>query len=205
VQVGILGAGRFGGAAAAALARAGHQVFVSNRRGRVALMPLVEEIGSGVVPARPEEAARAAVLLLAVPWGAVEELLEELGDLGGRVLIDATNAWGGWEPHGDEAGSSEAVARMARGARVVKALNTVHAGRLAGAGTGLPVAGDDPEAVATVCGIATRMGFAPVPIGPLRAGRVMEPGGALFGAYVGPDEVRALASVALGDGAPPAA
>jgi predicted dinucleotide-binding enzyme len=199
MQVGILGAGRFGGAVAAVMARAGYQVLVANRRGRVALVPLMEEIGSGAVPARPDEAARAPVVVLAVPYGAVEDLLEDLGDLGGRVLVDATNAWGGWDPRGDEAGSSEAVARMATGARVVKAFNTVHAQRLVSPpGTGLPIAGDDPAAVEAVGRIAGHLGFTPVVVGPLRAGHVMEPGGPLFGTYTGPEEIARLAATALG-------
>ncbi|MFN8121445.1 MAG: NAD(P)-binding domain-containing protein [Thermoleophilia bacterium] len=184
MRVGILGAGRMGGAAARVLTRAGYEVLIANRRGRVSLSPLVDEIGSGVVPANAAEAAGAPIVLLAVPYGAVEELLEEVGPLpASTVLIDATNAWSGWEALAGEAGSSEAVARMAGGARVVKALNTVHANRLAAPdGLGVPLAGDDPDARATVARLLERVGFRPVEIPSLRAAAdLMAPNGPLFG------------------------
>lgn len=187
MRVGILGAGRMGSAAARVFTRAGYEVLIANRRGRVSLAPLVDEIGSGVVPANAAEAAGAPIVLLAVPFGAVEELLEDAGPIpASAVLVDATNAWGGWEARAGETGSSEAVARMARGARVVKALCTVHANRLgAPDGLGVPLAGDDAAARATVARLLERTGFRPVEIPSLRAAAdLMAPNGPLFGLTV---------------------
>lgn len=186
-----------GSAAARALTRAGYEVLIANRRGRVSLTPLVDEIGSGVVPANAAEAAGSPIVLLAVPFDAVADLLEDVGPLPATtVLIDATNAWGGWDAVGAEAGSSEAVARMAGGARVVKALSTVHANRLgAPDGLGVPLAGDDPEARATVSRMLTRIGFRPVEIPSLRAAAdLMAPEGPLFGATLDEDALRAQIS-----------
>lgn len=197
VRVGILGAGRMGSAAARVLTRAGYEVLVANRRGRVSLTPLVDEIGSGIVPANAAEAAGSPIVLLAVPYDAVEELLGEVGPLPREtVLVDATNAWSGWESLGGEAGSSEAVARMAGGARVVKALSTVHANRLAAPdGLAVPLAGDDPAARATVARMVDRIGFRPVEIDSLRAAAdLMAPNGPLFGLTTGERELRDLIS-----------
>jgi len=196
VRIGILGAGRFGSAAARVLARAGYQVVLSNRRGRVALAPLIEEIGSGALAGRPVEAALAPVVILAVPWGSVEDVLEEIAPLEDIVLVDATNAWGGWEQRGDETGSSQLVQRLAAPARVVKAFNTVHANRLdAPGGVGLPIAGDVPAARAMVAQIAARIGFSPVELPSLQvAGPLMAPDGPLFGAYLPADVLERLIS-----------
>ena len=187
-----------GSAAARVLTRAGYEVLIANRRGRVALTPLVDEIGSGVVPANAAEAAGAPIVLLAVPFDAVEEILADVGPIpAATVLVDATNAWSGWDAAGDERGSSEAVARMAGGARVVKALSTVHANRLgAPDGLGVPVAGDDADARATVSRMLTRVGFRPVEIPSLRdAADAMAPGGPLFGATLDEDALRVLISM----------
>lgn len=199
MRVGIIGAGRFGGALARAFCRAGFEVVLANRRGRVALMPLVDEVGSGLTPASAHEAAGVGVVVLAVPFDAAEEMLEDIGPLDGSLVIDATNAWGGWDDRPAERTSSQAVARWAPGATVVKALNTVHANRLevpaapAGGPLGVPVAGDDPEAVARVGRLIARIGMEAVPVGPLAAGALMEPSGPLFGVYLTPGELRRLA------------
>ncbi len=186
-----------GSAAARVITRAGYEVLIANRRGRVSLSPLIDEIGSGAVPANAAEAAGAPIVLLAVPHGSVEALLEDVGPLpASTVLVDATNAWSGWEALAGEAGSSEAVARMAGGARVVKALNTVHANRLSAPdGLAVPLAGDDPEARATVARLLRRIGFEPVEIPSLHAAAgPMAPEGPLFGLTVDAETLRAAIS-----------
>jgi 8-hydroxy-5-deazaflavin:NADPH oxidoreductase len=199
IGIGIVGAGRIGGGLARALTRAGYEIFISNQRGRVALMPLIEEIGSGAHPVRPDEAARAPLVVLAVPFGALESLLPELTVAPGTIVVDATNAWGGWDRAPSDDTSTQMVARHLPEARLVKAVNTVHASLLAdprtdgGEPLGIPVAGDDPDAVATVCGVLERIGFAPVAVGGLARGDVMEPHAPLFGVRVSGPELRALA------------
>ena len=42
-------------------------------------------------------------------------------------------------------------------------------------------AGDDPVSVAAIAGLVDRVGYEPVRLGSLRAGRVLEPGGPMFG------------------------
>ena len=89
----------------------------------------------------------------------------------------------------EDGGSSEIVARRLAGSAVVKALN--HIGyheledrtRQAGAPDrrAAGVAGDDPAAVAAIAGLVDRIGYAPVRLESLRAGRVLQPGGPVFG------------------------
>lgn len=161
-------------------------------------MPLVDEVGSGLTPASAPEAAGVGLVVLAVPFDAVEDLLTDIGPLPGALLIDATNAWGGWDDRPGELTSSQAVARWAPEATVVKALNTVHANRLtdaaspAGGALAVPVAGDDAAAVERVGRLVALIGMAAVPVGPLATGALMEPSGPLFGAYLDAEEMRRL-------------
>lgn len=200
MRIGVIGAGRVGGALTRALTRAGYEVFVANRRGRVALMPLIEEVGSGAHGVRPDEAARAPVVVLAVPFETLDPLLADLDVADGAVVVDATNAWGGWDRDPGDDTSTQWVARALPGAHVVKALNTVHASLIPeprtddGAPLAVPVAGDDPEAVRTVAAILARLGFDPVPVGALARGGAMEPHGPLFGARVPAAAMRDLAA-----------
>jgi predicted dinucleotide-binding enzyme len=134
------------------------------------------------IAAPKDAAARAEAIVLAVPWGAVRATLEGLGALAGKIMIDATNpltsdmslALG----HTDSAG--ETVARLAPGARVVKAFNTTGANnmvdsRYANGKLVMLVAGDDAEAKAGVITLANDLGFEAVDAGPLAMSRYLEP------------------------------
>jgi 8-hydroxy-5-deazaflavin:NADPH oxidoreductase len=128
------------------------------------------------------EAADADVIMIAVPWPAVAETMQAAGSLADKIVIDATNpltpalelALG----FNDSAG--ETVARLAPGARVVKALNTTGAGNMASAQAFaakpmMPLAGDDAEAKAVVAKLTEELGFEAVDAGPLEAARLLEP------------------------------
>ncbi|MGW0395870.1 NADPH-dependent F420 reductase, partial [Streptomyces sp. NPDC003042] len=145
--------------------------------------PLPRHHGAAAVPAD-----RAGLLVLMVPFGSVRGLLPP--DLvRDKVLVDATNAFGGPGAPADLGGrgSSELVAEWYPGARVVKSLNTMHFETLAVAGTASGdrlahfTAGDDAKAKEIVAGIITDLGFAPVDTGPLHSGGILQqPGGPLF-------------------------
>ena len=132
-------------------------------------------------------------MILAVGWDQVPKAVTDLPDWGGRVVIDATNQWRGPGTEvvdlGDQTGSERNAALMP-GARVVKAFNTLYApnvaqtprradGRLV-----VFLAGDDADARATVSAFADSLGFAPVDLGELRTGRLMQVGGPLSGLHV---------------------
>lgn len=94
MKVGIIGAGAIGSAFAGHLARAGHDLLVSNSRGGESLAALVRTLGPRAQAATREVAAQAELVLLAVPWDQVPSALQGLPPWKGRVLVDATNQLG---------------------------------------------------------------------------------------------------------------
>jgi predicted dinucleotide-binding enzyme len=177
----IVGAGNVGRALAGGWAKAGHKVTMAVRDPSKSELAELKQNGIGVTKAQGAAAA-AAVIVLATPWGAVEAALRSLGPLTGKIIVDATNpltrdfslAVG----HTDSGG--ETVARLAPGARVVKAFNTTGFGNMAdshypGGKLMMMVAGDDPEAKTPVMQLATDLGFEAIDSGPLAMSRYLEP------------------------------
>jgi predicted dinucleotide-binding enzyme len=130
-----------------------------------------------------EAARHGEILLLATPWRAAQQALESAGDLSGKVLIDATNPLlpdlSGLEI-GTNTSAGEQVAAWARGAKVVKAFNTVGFNIMADPNLGgeralLFYCGDDDSAKRTVHNLATELGFDAQDAGPLRQARLLEP------------------------------
>src|SRR5215469_1051544 len=130
MQVGMIGAGHVSQALARYLLQAGHRVMLSSRHGPESLADRVRALGDGATAGTVKEAARAPIVLLAVPWTQIAPALSGLPPWEGRILIDATNHFVQTEPQlllADLGGrvSSEMVAELAPGARVVKGLNTL--------------------------------------------------------------------------------
>jgi predicted dinucleotide-binding enzyme len=188
--IGIIGAGRLGQALARTARRADRPVVISNSRGPESLKPVVDELGTGITAGTAEEAARCSIVALAVPWANVHEALAGLS-WSGEIVIDATNAvllpslepipLGGLT-------SSEIVAQLVLGARVVKAANTYSADVLgadpsdAGGRRVLFVSGDDADAKSAVAELFDAAGFFPIDIGDLVTGGAMQQaGGSLAG------------------------
>lgn len=190
MRVGIIGTGAIGSAFAAHLARAGHELLLSNSRGGDSLAALIRSLGPKAEAVPREVAAQAELVVLAVPWDRMRSALDGLPSWNGRILIDATNPV---EQPGfrlAELGgraSTEVVQSLAPGARVVKAGNTLLAAVLArdpkqaGGRRVLFVCGDDVEAKATVVQVLGELGFATVDLGTLASGARLQqfPGGAL--------------------------
>ena len=89
MQIGILGAGSVGLAVGRRLAGAGHRVMLSSARGPHALTPVAQEIGAKATSII--DAAAQELVLLALPWPVVPEVLDPLPGWQGRILVDATN------------------------------------------------------------------------------------------------------------------
>ncbi|HEY3725500.1 MAG TPA: NAD(P)-binding domain-containing protein [Acidimicrobiia bacterium] len=127
--IGIIGAGRLGQALARTARRADRPVVIANSRGPESLASVVSSLGVGVTAGTTHDAARCSIVALAVPWASIGEALAELS-WSGEIVIDATNAvlLPGLElvPLGGTT-SSEIVAGLAPGARLVKAANTLAA------------------------------------------------------------------------------
>lgn len=189
-SVGILGAGQIGQAIARALARAGIPAVLSNSRGPDSLADVVAGIGPSISAGTRELAAAQDIVFVAVNWSRLPAALAGLPSFGGRIVIDANNPIEGplFQPvelHGRS--SSEVVAGLARGARVVKAFNHLLPALVAGdpASEGgrrvLFYSGDDAEAKAEVGAVIERLGFFGIDLGPLALGSrlVQFPGGPL--------------------------
>ena len=185
MNVGIIGAGNVGGTLGKRWARNGHRVFFASREPDSAQMrKLVAEAGQGAKSGSVAEAAAAnEVLLIATPWPATQEALKNAGDLSGKIVIDATNpllpSLDGLSI-GTTTSAGEQVAQWARGARVIKAFNTVGYNIMAnpafpGGRIAMFYCGDDAVAKRTVAALIEELGFEALDAGPLSQSRVLEP------------------------------
>ena len=176
-SVGIIGAGRLGQAMARTARRAGRDVVIANSRGPKSLASVVSELGDGVSAGTVNQAAAAGIVVIAVPWDSVPEAVQGI-DWDGKAVIDATNDWAADDLNGRT--SSELVADLVAGARVVKAANTLGAEVLgsdpqeAGGRRVIFISGDDADANAEVVTLFQDAGFAAIDLGGLAAGGAMQ-------------------------------
>jgi 8-hydroxy-5-deazaflavin:NADPH oxidoreductase len=196
MRIGIIGAGRIGQALAVRFTAAGHQVMVSNSRGPDTLTAVVAAIPGDVRAGTVAEAARfGEVVAVAIPPRAILDLPP--APLAGRIVVDANNYYPQPDARipqldADQTTSSELLASLLPGATVVKAFNTIHFRRLlddshpelpATERLAIPVAGDDPNAKATVMGLIHQLGFTGVDAGTLADSRRQQPGSPLYLAF----------------------
>jgi predicted dinucleotide-binding enzyme len=190
MSIGIIGAGNIGLAVAKTLARAGIAATIANSRGPSSLEASVAALGPTIKAGTREQAASADIVLIAVNWSKLPAAVAGLPAWGGRIVIDANNPieaplFKPAELHGRI--SSEVVAGLVTGARLVKAFNHLRADVLAsdpGADGGRRVlfySGDDSAAKAEVGALIDRLGFAGIDLGPIAIGGKLAqfPGGPL--------------------------
>jgi predicted dinucleotide-binding enzyme len=176
----IIGTGNVGTALARLFSRAGIEVAIANTRGPETIQPLVKELGSTVKARTLEDALEADIVFLAIPFVAVEKFARIRRDWSGKIVIDATNAYGVSPEVLAGRLSSDIVARALPGAAVVKAFNQLPAGVLArdpsqdGGRRVVFVASNDDTASATVKALAEQLGFSPILLGRIdEGGRLM--------------------------------
>jgi predicted dinucleotide-binding enzyme len=185
VKIGIIGSGNVGGVLGRRWAHGGHTVIFATRDPQSGkIQSLLAEIDASARAGTMEEAMRESdVLLLATPWPATQQILESAGDFANRILIDATNPLkpdlSGLEVANTCSGG-ESVAKWARGARVVKAFNSVGNNIMAdthflAAAPALLYCGDDADAKKIVAPLIQELGFDAIDAGPLVQARVLEP------------------------------
>lgn len=183
MEYAIIGSGNIGSAVARQFARCDVQVGMATSRGVEAVAPLVDDIGPQLVPLDVSEALKADHVILAVPFEAVQKLLEQVPDWQRRIVIDATNAidYEDFSP-ADLGGrpSSELVEEWGRNSRVVKAFGSTWAKVLArtpndghGGRRVMFLAGNHPDANAGVGALVEQLGFAPIDLGRLDAGGLL--------------------------------
>lgn len=184
MRISIIGAGAVGAALAEGWARAGHAITLGVRdTSKPENVALAEKAGAALTSIAASIEG-ADVVAFAVPWSAAEDALAALGDLGGKVLIDATNplefkdnALHLVQPDGVSGG--ERVAGWAQNARVVKTLNQVGAEMMSAEKT-MPakpcmfIAGDDEDAVGAASTLVEDLGFESLHAGALTQARHLE-------------------------------
>jgi predicted dinucleotide-binding enzyme len=162
--------------------RAGRRVVIANSRDPESLAPVVSALGDGVSAGTVEQAAAAPTVVLAVPWDRVPGALRGL-EWNGRIVIDATNDFAGTDFEGsdlDARTSSELVAELVSGARVVKGANTLVAAVLgsdpheAAGQRVIFLSGDDVEAKSEVRRLFEDAGFFVIDLGDLVTGGRMQ-------------------------------
>lgn len=184
MNIGVIGTGNMGTGLAKAWSAKGHKVLLGSRDPAKA-KKLAPTLGKNVTGGSIAEAAKHGdVVLLAVHWPAVPGALKAAGDLKGKTLIDCTNPLTSdfmGLVIGHTTSGGEEVAKLAKGATVVKAFSAVtaqviHSSPLFGreAATVL-YCGDDAGAKKTVASLISDIGFDPVDNGGLQNARFLEP------------------------------
>lgn len=206
-RIGIIGAGNIGGTLGGLWAKAGHEVMLSSRHPEE-LKGLVESLGPKARAGTPAEAiAFGDVVLIAVPYKAYPQIARDYGTaLEGKTVIDAGNATQArdGEVYGEvkDQGIAAVSAKYLRGARIVRGFNAANyrifaknahrdGGRMA-----IPLAGDDPQALATVAKLVSDAGFDPVVVGPLAKADGFAMGSPGFGHDLTAPELKARLGVA---------
>jgi predicted dinucleotide-binding enzyme len=194
MKVGFIGAGTVTGTFGRHLITAGHTVVVSNSRGPETLADFVAGLGPGAIAGTREQAAACDVVILAVHWVKAREALRGI-DWRGRILIDATNAHMDQKPDISLAGvtrsraalkgrtSSEIVADMAVGARLVKSISNMPMAWIQDFSPNKPrtvifTSGDDTEAKQLVIGLIDSTGLVAIDLGSLAVGGAVHEVGA---------------------------
>lgn len=202
-RIGVIGSGKVGSAIGGTWVKRGHEVMFSSRN-LDNDKELAARLGAKARAGTPKEAAAFGdVILVAVPYGALPDLGKILkSELNGKVVIDACNPFpardGEIANWAREKGAGLASAELLPGARIVRAFNAVGAGRMGSAyeepgKVGMPIAGNDKEAIAVASRLIRDVGYEPVLVGGLAMGRYLMPGTPLSGEH-SPEEIRKIAA-----------
>ena len=189
MRIGILGSGLMGGKLGTIFARAGHDVVFSYSRSQRKLTRLAREARGHARAGTPREAAvNADALLLAVHWSRVNDVLKQVGDLAGKVIISCSlpmNANDTALAVAHTSSGAEVLAKKLRKADVISAFSTVPSEVLVGVfdakkrrtrrRPSLMYCGDDQDAKAVAATLIRDVGFDPADAGRLRIARYLEP------------------------------
>jgi hypothetical protein len=206
LKIGMVGAGREGSALGRLFAKAGHPVMFSSRHPED-LKGLVAGLGPLAQAGTVEQAiAFGDVVVIVIPYSAMEQIgKDHASALAKKVLvIDVSNPIARRDGEdlvkrvNEQGGAGLVTAKWLPGAPIVRAFNAIGSGRLgeaahrAGEPVGVPIAGDDPKAIAVAQSLIREIGFEPVLVGGLAMGRHLVPGTPLGGEHT-PAEIRQIA------------
>ncbi len=177
MKIAILGAGNVGATLGTKFSAAGHDVVFGVRNPAKSR----DEIADAKFDTVAEAARDAEVIILAVPYGAVESALRDCGDVAGKIVVDATNPLTMTDKGlaltcGYNTSGAEQIAPLAAGAKLVKCFNSTGFGNMADPRqTMMFVCGDDADANEKVRRLAEEIGFDAISIGDLTKSRLLEP------------------------------
>ena len=203
MKIGIIGSGKVGGAIGSSWVRAGYDVMFSSRNLEHD-KALAARLGGNAHAGTPREAAAfGEVVMISVPYHALPDVRENVGDLiKGKVVIDTCNPFewrdGDLATWAREKGAGLASLELLPGARIVRAFNAIGYVSMGSAYTnpgavGMPIASDDAGAIAIASPLIRDVGYEPVLVGGMEMGKHLIPGSALSGER-SPDEIRAIAA-----------
>lgn len=203
LKIATIGAGHIGGTLGALWVKAGHPVMFSSRHPEE-LKDMIAGLGPLARAGTTAEAvAFADVVFLAVPYSAIKQIGQDYGkDLATKVLVlDASNPIvardGDVATWAREKGAGLATLELIPGAHLVRAFNAVGYMKVREDAAdpskkmGMPIAGDDPKAIAVATTLVKEAGFEPVVIGPLGMGKYLIPGTPLGGEHT-PEEIKQI-------------
>ncbi len=185
MKIGIIGSGNMGSGLGKFWAQNGHQLMFSYSRNEAKLREIAQASGNNATVGTPAEAVEfGEVILLSVPYGAVEDALKAAGSLDGKILFSCVNAllpdFSGMAV-GTTTSGAEEIAKFAPGARVVEALPVFaevlnSPSRLFdGQEATVFYCGDNAEAKQIVADLLREVDVDPIDAGPLRNARYVEP------------------------------
>ncbi|MDX6371537.1 MAG: 8-hydroxy-5-deazaflavin:NADPH oxidoreductase [Nocardioidaceae bacterium] len=213
-SIAVLGAGHVGPVIARLAIAAGHPVSIAASGDPANIALITQVLVPGAEPRWAADAVeRSDIVVLAIPLHRLATFDASL--VAGKIVVDAMNYWAPVDGVQDlfedpRFGSSEIVAQKLSGSTVVKTLNQLGYHDLEDERRpfgspdrrALGVAGDDTGAVDAVSELIERIGYDAVPLASLRAGRVLEPGGPVFGASLRRAEFEAAVHADLAWAAP---
>jgi NADPH-dependent F420 reductase len=183
MKIAIIGSGNIGGGLGRAWAKKHHEVVFGARDANEAdLVKLCKDIGASAVDIA-KACAGADVVVLAMPFGAIDEVLRAAGDLAGKIVIDCTNAveWATKTlKYGHTTSAAEELQKKIPAAHVFKSFNAQGAENLANPVYGGVAAsnffcGNDAEARKKVKQLVEDVGFEAIDAGALQSARLLEP------------------------------
>jgi 8-hydroxy-5-deazaflavin:NADPH oxidoreductase len=181
--ISIIGSGSMAAAIGGLAAKAGHTVEVMSR-GAAKARALAEQVGAGATAGTFGAAPVGDIVILAVPYSAVLDVVKQYGEeLAGKLLVDITNPvapdYTSFVTPGDSFGAQEIAKVAPADADIVKAFNTqfshvLAAGPVEGHPLDVFIAGDDAQAKARVSAFIESLGLRPMDTGPLLMARTLE-------------------------------
>ncbi len=180
MRIGIIGTGHMGTAFAKSLAKTSHEVFIGSREPEKA-RNLSASVGKFMGGSIKEAVEFGDVLILAVPWSAMNDVLKTAGNLKGKVLVDISNPlkqdFSGLDV---TTSASEEIAKIVPDAKIVKAFNTLFAQVLESSlsfkegKANVFICSDDQTAKEKVSQLASDLGYEPIDVGPLNRAYLVE-------------------------------